>query len=374
MKSINFNKLVITLFLGVAAINNEPLLNIKFFTNIGSSLFVLKKQTPFDPLRVPLLKNLPKADQLGIVKETFLLQIHDAFSPYNPSAIFDGKNYQVVFRQDIKKIDKNYKGAFSSYIKRVNFDECFNQISPSQLLITTSDTAEDPRIIHNTDNKTILVYNDLRHPEKSKSRIINFCNLAKNEPKAIPLELGFNPYEKNWSPFFKNDQLHFVYQIIPHKVLTIDPADESKLLTCPQEYDHRDFSFWEWGQPRGGTPCIEINGEYLSFFHSYFTFKGKTIYVVGAYTFEKEAPFRIKTFSRFPLVFDGIYSAKLQNTADRNKRVIYPSGLVYDQAKDELLVFCGENDCAIRVLRINPKKLALIMDDPSEKKIKKGPL
>ena len=369
---MKFKNLTTALFFASILLSNEPLINERFFTKFISRFKLSMLNKHLNPLRAPQLKNLPKCDELGVVKESFLLHVNDAFAPYNPSAIFDGKNYEIVFRQDIINIDKNFKGPYKTYIKKVLFDKNFNQISPTETLIKDSSTAEDPRLINNSGEK-ILVFNDLRDKEKSKSRIINYCNISSDNATAIPLELGFNLFEKNWSPFFKNEKLHFVYQVIPHKVLAIDSENKSQVISCPQEFDFRDFSFWKWGEPRGGTPALEFNGDYISFFHSYFKHNNRYIYVMGAYTFEKDAPFRIKKITPFPIIFKDIYSAKFQNTSDSTKSVIYPSGIVYDDKNNEFVVFCGENDCAIRVLQIDAIKLDLIMDelDNLSKKFKK---
>ena len=53
-----------------------------------------------------------------------------------------------------------------------------------------------------------------------------------------------------------------------HILDNIDESDKNHLSFVDSEYDNRDFSFWKWGIPRGGTPAIEFNGEFLSFFHS----------------------------------------------------------------------------------------------------------
>ena len=122
-----------------------------------------------------------------------------------------------------------------------------------------------------------------------------------------------------------------------------------------------DLSHWIWGEPRGGTPPIEFEDEYLSFFHSSFKRNGIWLYVMGAYTFEKKHPFNITSFSRYPIIFKELYSAPLINTADKNKRVIYPSGAFLSENKQDLVVFCGENDSAIRVMKIDPEILKLTL-------------
>jgi predicted GH43/DUF377 family glycosyl hydrolase len=60
---------------------------------------------------------------------------------------------------------------------------------------------------------------------------------------------------------------------------------------------------WPWGQPRGGTPPVLVDGEYWSFFHSciddpYHTRR----YFMGAYAFSAMPPFRITRMSRTPIM------------------------------------------------------------------------
>lgn len=64
---------------------------------------------------------------------------------------------------------------------------------------------------------------------------------------------------------------------------------------------------WEFGAPRGGTPALLVNGEYLAFFHSKKrVFKHGTTskigtYFMGAYTFSSEPPFMLLRASRVRL-------------------------------------------------------------------------
>jgi predicted GH43/DUF377 family glycosyl hydrolase len=369
MKKYGWKLYLFSVIFFLNAISSTPLINPNFFKNLVSPLLKSNKHKQFNALKTELLKNLPFSDELGIVKESFLVPLKDAYAPYNPSAVFQGDHIELVYRQDVKIEKPNSNMNYNTFIKRTLLNRQFQQLTTSETINTRSLTSEDPRIITDGSSK-FLIFNDLRKAETSKTRIISLMNLNETKPKPVPLELGLNWYEKNWTPFICNNQIHFVYQIIPHKVVTLNDKGFPQMENKDTKFDMSDFSFWKWGTPRGGTPAIEYKGEYLSFFHSSFHVKDKTIYVMGAYTFQKEEPFKITQFSRFPIIFKDIYKAPIINTSDRCKRVIFPSGLIYDDKKDEFLVFCGENDSAIRVIKIDPSNLKLNLKPILEEKKK----
>jgi hypothetical protein len=116
----------------------------------------------------------------------------------------------------------------------------------------------------------------------------------------------------------------------------------------------------KWGIPRGGTPAILIDGEYLSFFHSSFEDeKGIIWYIMGAYTFASVPPFQMTRISPCPFLFKGIYSTPHGEIANPKIRSIYPAGLIYERrdGRDVIAVSCGENDSAIKIISMDKQAL-----------------
>lgn len=348
----------VMLVLVLNSMSDQSILDVRalkrIFMPLSLTKFSIEKK--FNTLNIQQFKRVPLAEDLGIVTNDFLLEIEDAIAPYNPGVSLEKDNIVVVYREDHK--NKFSTVPFTTTLKRVNFDKNFNQISDSFKIIPQSKTAEDPRLINICGNN-YLIYNDLKSSENKNERVIY---LEQGSPHSkLKLELGINFQEKNWSPFEYNGELHFIYKITPHVIMKLSDAAQKEIQLIHNEETFHVPKFWRWGEPRGGTPAILVDGEYLTFFHSSFRAKDKLIYVMGAYTFESKPPFNIKKFSRFPIIFKNCYSAPLKNTADQNKRVIFPTGLI--RMNDKLYLFCGENDCAIRVLEIDTQSLQAIMAD-----------
>lgn len=71
---------------------------------------------------------------------------------------------------------------------------------------------------------------------------------------------------------------------------------------------------WDWGILRGGSPALEVDGQYLAFFHSpkemvTANSRGEKSlhYFMGAYTFSLEPPFAIEKMSLEPIIAKGFY-------------------------------------------------------------------
>ena len=116
----------------------------------------------------------------------------------------------------------------------------------------------------------------------------------------------------------------------------------------------------KWGTPRGGTPAQEIDGQYLSFFHSSFEdLKGIIWYVMGAYTFSKNQPFQIERISPHPILFKKAYTQIHHKDANPRIRSLYPTGFIQTSknSKNTLFVSCGENDSSIKILELDQNSL-----------------
>jgi len=182
-----------------------------------------------------------------------------------------------------------------------------------------------------------------------------------------PLDMNLQFIEKNWSPFEYIDEdqkshLFIEYRIYPRKLLelTNPQVNDLRNITLPRNIAFTPL-FWggKWGEMRGGTHAQKIGDEYLAFFHSCFKEDGLVWFNMGAYTFEDKPPFRLTGISPHPILFKGIFNTPLTHTAPFDKRVIYPSGFVFEKKGERELVHvaCGENDCAIKIVTMDLIKL-----------------
>lgn len=357
---------------------NKKNLIILFFINFALFLFFSIKlnsktdgflflkfnsyKNDFNLCKIKKFKRLIFSDSLGVVEETRLIDLSDAYAPYNPALIEDENGYELIYREDEILFKYKKKIKFISKLFKTHLDSNFKQISKSYRINTGSDYSEDPRLI-SVNKQHILVYNDRTFKENKNARSLFVKNLNKSNESVNKLDLGLNVIEKNWSPFKHDNNLFFVYKIIPHKVLRLVDLDKNEIEFLYNQYDGNELDFWKWGEPRGGTPCIELENEYLTFFHSSFKQNETLIYVIGAYTFSKKHPFKINKFTPCPILFKEAYSSCYKNTAESHKRVLFPSGLVRDVSNHKLFLCCGENDSAIRLIKIDEKKLLNFMVD-----------
>jgi predicted GH43/DUF377 family glycosyl hydrolase len=161
--------------------------------------------------------------------------------------------------------------------------------------------------------------------------------------------------EKNWTPFVYQGELHLIYQTNPPTVYRLDLAtldDDGPWAVAhfvSQSDVRADFSF---GSMRGGTPAIfapELD-QYISFFHGARNFDfgigRQRYYMMGAYTFDKEPPFTIRSLTQDPIAIPEPNDAPLGSS-----RIVYPEGLVDDG--DNYVVSYGRNDNSIYLLTFN---------------------
>jgi predicted GH43/DUF377 family glycosyl hydrolase len=164
--------------------------------------------------------------------------------------------------------------------------------------------------------------------------------------------------EKSWIPFDYQGGLHLAYSISPHLIFrTFDGTSCCQSIAVTQPDLH-----WRWGEPRGGTPAIQIKEGYLSFFHSSIYFPsvhsdGLVVphYFMGAYIFSKKPPFEIKRVSPRPIIAKGFYSGETYPYYWKPICVVFPCGILVE--KKYIWITYGRQDHEIWVAKIDRKKL-----------------
>ncbi|OGN65040.1 MAG: hypothetical protein A2888_03275 [Chlamydiae bacterium RIFCSPLOWO2_01_FULL_28_7] len=171
------------------------------------------------------------------------------------------------------------------------------------------------------------------------------------------LDLHIKPIEKNWVPFNDGNNFMFAYGLVPHKIMMLKNFKKNDLhhLTFENNPCLSRF-YWNFGDPRGGTPAKLVDDSYLAFFHSSFgKNKKKMNYVMGAYIFDKNPPYKIKKISNFPIFFESF---------DKT-RIVFPAGFVIKKiyGKDYIYLSLGINDSSSKILVIDKEKLFSHMKD-----------
>jgi predicted GH43/DUF377 family glycosyl hydrolase len=331
------------------------------FMNIGQN------QSEFKPmlgnLSMPVqLQTTPLGERSGLVLATKKIPIRGVAAPYNPSMIEWKDGYLLFFRYDIIKQDCPFD--YYTHIGCCTLNTNFEQTEKEFTTIDTgSQFSEDPRALK-IGEEIYLVFNDLQRSDNTsyyRTMHIGKINLEESKLEfSTDLDLQIKSIEKNWVPFERIEngkpEIYLEYFLNPQKIMKLPNPKENNLVHLPISGSSNFLrTFWPHplGHPRGGSTAQLVDGQYLAFFHSSFEDTNKyPWYVMGAYTFEKDSPFRVTAISHYPILFEGIYDSPHMNTADWRKRVIFPGSFSEGirNGRQVLYVCCGENDSSIKLI------------------------
>jgi len=285
---------------------------------------------------------------------------------FNPSIIKTKEGFLLSFRYCLAPEDPEI-----SYIGIVALDENLVPTSKPQLLETRTynskkpSRSEDARLFTLHD-EIYVAFND-KTSSKSSSEDrrdmyiakLNYGELSEqyylSKPKKLCYLEKYNErkIQKNWTPFEWQKNLMFIYTGCPHAIIYSDLNSGY----CKGLYSTNFISNWRWGEIRGGTPAVLVDGEYLTFFHSMKHTASKASggipmfhYYMGAYTFSSEPPFEIQKMSTMPIIGKNFYTRSRMN-----KRVIFPGGIVV--SGPHIYVAYGKDDHQICVAIIDKAKL-----------------
>lgn len=307
-----------------------------------------------------LEQNIP-----SFVLETKKIEIPGYPDAFNASIVPWQDAYLMSFR-----IIPDRKSSFTTYTGLIWLNDDFEPIAEPQILdfrrgLNTPSRAADARLIKvgerlyivyedNTDLKItrggFRVYVGEIHQEGDRFTVENIHCLSK-----FP---GANPdkREKSWVPFDYQGTLLLAYTLEPHRIFR--PHFEECFA-----YSITDTALnWEYGIVRGGTPALEVDGQYLSFFHSVQEMETvhsrnqKSLhYFMGAYTFNLQPPFKIERISCEPIIAKGFYRHSGFAPFWHPVRAIFPCGYVVQG--DYLWVAYGREDHEIWVIKLDKKGL-----------------
>ena len=326
-----------------------------------------------DPfLQLPFsLSTVRFAEDDGIVLGVKTISIRNVVAPYNASLTARGDDLLLFFRYD--QFSNDCPLPFKARIGCVKLDENLDQTDEEYKEIRLeNEFNEDPRAFF-INNELYLSYNSIRknRPSNSSARIIKLAHLDASTLdvlEEVSLDIKRQNIEKNWTPFavtngLKED-LFFKYYLSKNQNLLLEDfklAHLSEVIHAHPRFPTNGGWAIQWGELRGGTPALKISDEeYLSFFHSSFSCVDGTFwYIMGAYTFETKRPFRITKVSHYPLLFKGIFTAPLLNTANPNIRCVFPAGFVIKKrnGKDVIYLSIGENDSCVKILTLDKEAL-----------------
>lgn len=310
---------------------------------------------------------------LRTIKQDFVLgakriQIPDFPYIFNPSIVRWNDSFLMSFRINDGKpfsvkpigliwLDENFNIKSKPYILKIR-----NQ-KKSTFFVHEDAKIEDqdPRLIV-IDNRLYMVYNNFKIGRMFVAQVyFDEEGIFLDNPECL---LHFENadakrIEKNWVPFQYDNKLLLAYSISPHRIFLPLPGTES----CKTYAYSNNNIPWNWGQLRGGTQALLVDGKYLAFFHSskyikssYSKRKILAHYFMGAYVFEKNPPFKITHISSFPIICDDFYNGEDYKTKTwKPLRVIFPMGFVFDD--NYIWISYGKQDHECWIVKLDKKKL-----------------
>jgi len=167
-----------------------------------------------------------------------------------------------------------------------------------------------------------------------------FSNVARFDPiygNNLAQAMVNDGHEKNWLYFVHDNAPHLVYSANPHVVVRLNGRLESETKYITDEFN----PLWKFGEVRGGSNPILVDGLYWTFFHSSLPWiNKKRRYYMGAYAFEAKAPFRIVRMTTLPI----LTGTNQQDWWPGLPAVVFPCGAFFDIAKNQFVVSYGIND------------------------------
>jgi predicted GH43/DUF377 family glycosyl hydrolase len=311
------------------------------------------------------LEGKSSKNQTDMIISTTQIKLKEFPCIWNPSLIKTKEGFLLTFRYCLAP-----ERPWISYIGCVMLNDELKPISKAQLLNTrepgdlTSSQAEDARVFA-SNGKAYLIYNDNVEVECPRAEHRRDMFMAKIQFEkgqfrlTKPIKL-FHPdkyqqrrIQKNWVPFDWKGNILLSYSLNPHEVIYPNLVNGE----CASISEVPFKNSWRWGEWRGGTPALLVDGEYLAFFHSSI-FKSSSVsqgiamhhYYMGAYTFSAEPPFEITSASTKPIIGDGFYTV-----SSSEKRVIFPGG--FAAVGSTLYVAYGKDDNELWIAKIDKNKL-----------------
>lgn len=283
-----------------------------------------------------------EANPQSFILETKQLNIENYPDAFNPCLLeYEGAPLLLFRIRDPITKSTNQVGY-------IWLDENLDPIgTPKVLRITLPPNSypnlQDPRVVKGKDTYYIVFNNitTVLHQDRTNRRM--YVAELKSDDHGLyttyPQEyIDFEDekgsrQEKNWGPFIFNDSLLLEYMVSPHVIYQPLQNSDCCLTTA------RDTNVlnWKWGEIRGGTPLLLVDGEYLGFFHSSTNLSSVQSngvfmqhYFMGAYTFSNDPSFTITKMSPDPIIGKKFYDGPAHKTW-KPLRVVFPGGYLFDE-------------------------------------------
>ena len=276
---------------------------------------------------------------------------------FEKSKIKTNSNFDIVFNDGTKRL------TFISHLRKVILDESgmnvlfidkkpsfYGTIHDSELGI------EDPRIVE-VDGQYVMTYVSLSINGNISTSLAVSKNLEDWDRKGII----FNEQDKDVVIFPEKIKGRYValdrpegnFQFSPPHIwiaYSKDLQSWGKLKSMEIPTKGRSF-YWRMG---AGCPPIKTDRGWLLIYHTVKS-EGKIFVYFGSVIFlDLKNPTKIRYKLKEPLLLPrNSYELKLY----QKKRIVFPTGVVFDKKKENLLVYYGGGDVVTAVRKIPLKKI-----------------
>jgi len=277
----------------------------------------------------------------------------DRFSKKNISKSSD---FDILFKDNTKRL------TFISHLRKVVLDESGLKVlsidkKPSFYGIESDSElgVEDPRIVK-IDGRYIMTYVSLSREENISTSIAFSKDLEEWDRKGIIFgeqdkDVVIFP-EKIRGRYVALDRPESNFQFSPPHIwiaYSKDLLSWGSLHSMEIPKENNKF-YWRMG---AGCPPIETEKGWLFIYHTVNS-KGKIyIYSGSAALLDSKKPTKMLAKSRPILVPKNKYELKLY----QKKRILFPTGIVWDKDKKHLLIYYGGGDVVTAVRKISLKKI-----------------
>eukprot|EP00600_Ochromonadales_sp_CCMP1393_P006007 CAMPEP_0174969968 /NCGR_PEP_ID=MMETSP0004_2-20121128/9083_1 /TAXON_ID=420556 /ORGANISM="Ochromonas sp., Strain CCMP1393" /LENGTH=444 /DNA_ID=CAMNT_0016219569 /DNA_START=140 /DNA_END=1474 /DNA_ORIENTATION=- len=231
---------------------------------------------------------------------------------------------------------------------------------------------QDPRIVLLEDGDRFQIF--FTNPFESIARM-GMAEVAINHTSGCPevvnrrftIHPQVDPHEpqKNWSPFRYRNETLLIQNINPLIVVKLKShsSDESVGMVA---YKHSHAApvhiEWPYGTIRGGTNAVYLpmHDRYLAFFHTSGHLSEASwmkTYLMGAYTFSAESPFKLLSVSPMPIMPESFYTGPWDHIKQRHiDYCVFPIQLTLE-SNARLMLSLGWQDMSGHLMYFNTYEL-----------------
>ncbi len=275
---------------------------------------------------------------------------------FNKKNISINSDFDIVFKDNTKRL------TFISHLRKVILDESGLRVlsidkEPSFYGISDDSElgVEDPRMIKMND-EYIMTYVSLSRGENISTSIAFSKNLEKWERKGIIFgeqdkDVVIFP-DKIKGRYVALDRPESNFQFSsPHMWIAYSKDLQSwgklKSMEIPKK---RSKIYWRMG---AGCPPIKTEKGWLLIYHTVNSNKEIYVYSGSAALLDLNNPTRMISNSKPILIPKNEYELKLY----QKKRIVFPTGIVIDKNKKDLLIYYGGGDVVTAVRKIPIKTI-----------------